>query len=70
MSDQDAVPNILSPGDPFIAVSSQPALAGIYPQDQTGLGGDDPFSWELIGQGLEEPLPRQEVIDELCVRCT
>ena len=29
------------------------------------LGLDSNFSWELIGLGLEEPLPMQEAIDEL-----
>lgn len=27
----------------------------------------DPFSWEMIGLGLDEPLPNQDVIDELSV---
>ena len=26
---------------------------------------DDNFSWEMIGLGLEEPMPEQEAIDEL-----
>lgn len=26
---------------------------------------DDPFPWEMIGLGLDEPLPQQDVIDEL-----
>lgn len=26
---------------------------------------DEPFSWEMIGLGLEEPLPPQDMIDEL-----
>ncbi len=31
-----------------------------------GIGGvDNNFSWEMIGLGLEEPLPPQETIDEL-----
>jgi len=31
-----------------------------------GLGIDDnTFSWEMIGLGLEEPLPAQDTIDEL-----
>ena len=30
-------------------------------------GLDDNFSWEMIGLGLEEPLPTQEAIDELYV---
>lgn len=28
---------------------------------------DENFSWEMIGLGLEEPLPTQEAIDELWV---
>jgi hypothetical protein len=32
------------------------------------MNGD--FSWEMIGLGLEEPLPSQDVIDELCVSCS
>ena len=28
---------------------------------------DDNFSWEMIGLGLEEPMPTQEAIDELHV---
>ncbi|KAI6713424.1 fungal specific transcription factor domain-containing protein [Diplocarpon mali] len=30
------------------------------------LGLDNTFTWEMIGLGLEEPLPPQETIDELC----
>jgi hypothetical protein len=31
-----------------------------------GMGGvDNNFTWEMIGLGLEEPLPAQETIDEL-----
>lgn len=33
-----------------------------------GMGFDDnTFTWEMIGLGLEEPLPPQETIDELYV---
>ena len=32
------------------------------------LGIDDSMSWEMIGLGLEEPLPMQEAIDDLLVR--
>ena len=31
----------------------------------SGLGLGDDFSWEMIGLGLEEPMPTQEAIDEL-----
>lgn len=30
-----------------------------------GLGMGDNYSWEMIGLGLEEPMPTQEAIDEL-----
>ena len=29
------------------------------------LGLDDSMSWEMIGLGLEEPLPMQEAVDDL-----
>lgn len=32
------------------------------------VGIAEEFSWEMIGLGLEEPLPNQEVIDELYVQ--
>ena len=69
MGDQDAIPDLLTSSDPFNAEASQPNLGTFDAQDQFGLGADDPFTWELIGQGLEEPLPSLEVIDELCVGC-
>lgn len=36
---------------------------GIMPD--TGLDDENAFSWEMIGLGLEEPLPTQEAVDEL-----
>ncbi|GME59964.1 C6 transcription factor [Neofusicoccum parvum] len=42
---------------------------GEFPAMQTGTADNssssDPFSWEMIGLGLDEPLPNQEVINEL-----
>lgn len=29
------------------------------------LSSEPQFSWEMVGLGLEEPLPTQDVIDEL-----
>lgn len=34
---------------------------------EVDLGLDPSFSWEMIGLGLEEPMPMQEAIDELYV---
>ena len=41
--------------------SIAPGVPGI------GLSSDENLSWEMIGLGLEEPLPPQEAIDELYV---
>ncbi|EKG11307.1 hypothetical protein MPH_11572 [Macrophomina phaseolina MS6] len=42
---------------------------GEFPSMQTtsvdNSSTSDPFSWEMIGLGLDEPLPNQDVIDEL-----
>ena len=42
----------------------QPLNLGL---DNFGLSGSDDFSWEMIGLGIEEPLPSQDIIDELYV---
>lgn len=50
--------------------SPQPPLDDLsFPTDiNMGMGLDDStFTWEMIGLGLEEPLPPQETIDELYV---
>ena len=69
MDDRDAIPDVVTPSDPFNVTASQSNLGRLDPQDALEFGADDVFSWELIGQGLEEPLPSQEVIDELFVGC-
>ena len=47
----------------------QPMETFGFPGDSlTGMGiEDNNFTWEMIGLGLEEPLPAQETIDELYV---
>jgi hypothetical protein len=35
------------------------------PMPISGMGNGNNFPWEMIGLGLEEPLPTQETIDEL-----
>lgn len=32
---------------------------------ESALGGSDAYTWDMIGLGIEEPLPIQEVVDEL-----
>lgn len=36
-------------------------------QFMNGLTMDDPLTWDLISLGLEEPLPPDDVVEELCV---
>ena len=45
-------------------------LQAQYPQTVLGnsgneMTGEEPFPWEMIGLGLDEPLPNQDVINEL-----
>jgi hypothetical protein len=54
----------------FNGESPQPPLndLGFGADMNMGMGLDDnTFTWEMIGLGLEEPLPPQETIDELYV---
>lgn len=54
----------------FNGESPQPPLndLGFSADMNMGMGIDDnTFTWEMIGLGLEEPLPPQETIDELYV---
>lgn len=46
-------PGGISPSEPLIA---QGAPDGV---------GEEPFPWEMIGLGLDEPLPPQDEINEL-----
>lgn len=46
------------------------STSGASPQDpiipdSLNMGLDEDFSWEMIGLGLDEPLPQQDIIDEL-----
>ncbi|KAF2093107.1 hypothetical protein NA57DRAFT_49185 [Rhizodiscina lignyota] len=55
-------PQLLPPGtgattDSFLGVNMGASMESH--------GGEDQFSWEMIGLGLEEPLPLQETINEL-----
>ena len=52
----------------FNGESPQPPLDAMNFQSDLNMGlsmEDNTFSWEMIGLGLEEPLPPQDTIDEL-----
>ncbi|KAI9816421.1 MAG: hypothetical protein M1832_005088 [Thelocarpon impressellum] len=57
-----AVPDFLAPREGLDG-GAQPPLEGV-PLDG-GLGAGPGLSWEMIGLGIDEPLPSQDVIDEL-----
>lgn len=52
------------PGD-----SPQPVMEDMAFDPNLGMTMDPTFTWEMIGLGLDEPLPPQETIDELYVSC-
>jgi hypothetical protein len=57
-SENNPVSGMISPPS-FV----DPSLGSMIPE--IGLGVSDDFSWEMIGLGLEEPLPSQDVIDDM-----
>jgi hypothetical protein len=42
---------------------SDPSLGNLM--NDFGMGATDEFSWDMIGLGLEEPLPSQDIIDDM-----
>ena len=52
-----AFPESISPPDAFPALQTNPST--------NANSGDEEFPWEMIGLGLDEPLPPQDVINEL-----
>lgn len=70
-SDQIGIPE---PTNPFLnsmdlsnGGSIAPDLLPDLPDLNQAGAFDDGMTWEMIGLGLEEPLPTQEAIDELSV---
>lgn len=37
----------------------------LHPSPSHPANADEPMSWEMIGLGLEEPLPSQDIINDL-----
>ena len=42
---------------------SDPSMGNLM--NEFGMGATDDFSWDMIGLGLEEPLPSQDIIDDM-----
>ena len=49
--------------DPFIATGFDSNAMDMMPD--LNMAGTDDFSWELLSLGLDEPLPGQEIIDDM-----
>ncbi|KAI9794688.1 MAG: hypothetical protein M1833_007404 [Piccolia ochrophora] len=63
ISHTDVMPDMFTTPGRFDDASDATHL-GTMPLGE-GLDGSDPFSWEMIGLGINEPLPTQDVVDEL-----
>lgn len=54
----------VAPVDPAIAgVYTDPSMGNLM--NDFGMNTEDEFCWDMIGLGLEEPLPSQEIINDL-----
>jgi len=47
------------------SLASKQMMPDILPTDDVSADFGESLSWEMIGLGLEEPLPSQDMIDEL-----
>lgn len=62
MGSIESIPQSIAPG----ATTSQEGFHAVQHSASLDTSpGAEPFPWEMIGLGLEEPLPSQEVINEL-----
>jgi len=60
------VPLANAPGEPLSMPDfSDPSVGNLM--NDFGMGATDDFSWDMIGLGLEEPLPSQDIIDDMYV---
>ena len=58
------VPLANAPGEPMsMSGFTDPSIGNLM--NDFGMGATDDFSWDMIGLGLEEPLPNQDVIDDM-----
>lgn len=55
----------LNNGDSNMCLDDYDYTVNPPPFSLPSLNTEPDFSWEMVGLGLEEPLPSQEVIDEL-----
>ena len=61
MGDQDMMSGFLDAAND----QTKPGIPNIITSGEMNFGLGEGLSWEMIGLGLEEPLPPQDMIDEL-----
>ena len=65
MGGHDMLTEFLDPGIERSQPSTQYSLPNVAPNGKLSPSPEGSFSWEMIGLGLGEPLPPQDMIDEL-----
>ena len=65
MGDPDMLAGFLGTGDAQPSRSRNQSESNLLPTVDPSLAPEETFSWEMISLGLEEPLPPQDMIDDL-----
>ena len=65
MGDQDLMNEFLEASNPHQSLPRNQSVSGGSLADDIVLTNEEPFSWEMISLGLEEPLPPQDMIDDM-----
>lgn len=60
----NVMPDLFDPQPMFDATATASSALDPLPLNG-GLEGAEPITWEMISLGIDEPLPTQDVIDEL-----
>ncbi len=66
MPQGDGFSSLPQSSDPYPGTSQGQSMPNILPISlDPNLGNDEEFSWDMISLGLDEPLPTQDIIDDL-----
>ena len=63
----DDINRVMDTAGFFQDPTAQQAIPDLLGHSNEDIGLGNTFSWEMIGLGLDEPLPTQDVIDDLSV---
>ena len=67
MGDHDMMSGYVETGSDRSNISASRMMPNALAPGDMSMGTNDNFSWEMIGLGLEEPLPPQDMIDDMSV---